>query len=147
MYVILYTIHIYVYAHPPPGPTYFFLFHWLDFIARSIIPYNRYCINTLCVYIYILYIMYIYIYYVYIYIYIMHIYNIYTAKVWWYPLAFPPQDDFLAGRMHSVDDKVGSWAPGRVARGPVWRKAPSENGGFKPKSGICFVFWSWHMVI
>ena len=84
----------------PPGPTFFFYFiDWILLQGQSS------------------HILYIYIY---------TLLYIYTAKVWWYPLAFPLQDDFLAGRMHSVDDKVGRQLG---ARGPVWRKPPIKNGG------------------
>ena len=49
-YCTLY-IYMYVYAHPPTRTYLFFLFYWLDFIARSIIPYTVY-IYTHIIYIY-----------------------------------------------------------------------------------------------
>ena len=100
---ICHTVH-YIYVcicSPTHQDLLFFLFYWLDFIASSIIPYTVY--------------IYIYTYYIYIYIHGQSL-----------VISFPPQDDFLAGRMHSVDDKVGLQLG---ARGPVWRKPPIKNGG------------------
>ena len=100
---ICHTVHyiyMYVYAHPPTR-TYFF-FYFIDWISLQVQSSH--------------------ILYIYIYIHIIYIYIHGQSLV----ISFPPQDDFLAGRMHSVDDKVGLQLG---ARGPVWRKPPIKNGG------------------
>ena len=153
---IVHYIYIYMYVcmymlTHPPGPTCFFYFiDWISLQGQSS------------------HILYIYTYYIYTY----YIY-IYTrpkfGDILW---PFLRRTIFWQGGCTpSMTRLGGSWAPGGPCGGnhrlkmgdwPVkhvdfqlqniglqWNVHDDDKniGGFMPKSGICFVFWSWHIVI